>query len=646
MVAVVGLALAGWAQAEQASLPTIQVVGEIDNATLRANPETLARKQAKDIRDIFNDAPGITVGGGGLSAAQKVYIRGLEDTLLNVTIDGATQSGNLYHHQSRLMIDPALVEKVEVEKGTASATAGPGALAGAVRVQTRNARDLLQPGERVGARLSQGWQSNEGWRSSALVYGRFTDTVDAMLSYSRQQNHDYEDGNGQRQINSASQRDSWLAKLNWQPSARQQLTLSHNHERDKGVRNQRPNMVAWATNQPLPQTLERDTTTVSYRQKEEGGVPGIQASLYHTQARSTRQTTSRLAGEEVASHGMDVTLESTLGRHRLQYGLNWREDHAQALSPVNRYNASVTNGADNRAEEDSRVAGLFVEDKITLGEQWQLALGLRHDRYAYKDNHSQTYRSSGWSPSGALTFAPNDDWLITASSARSLRGVGLKEGFDLDTLIGGEIVRNLPNQKAERAQKHELEVQYQADGWKVGGSVFRQRIDNYVAGLDDGRGNSGAVRIRGFELGLQYSQARWNAGVSLSRSKPEWDGRALADYDFGLGSTYGKTLLANASYRFPAQRVELGWNGKWVTALRYTPYNGKEQVKPGYNVHDVYVRWQPVEKEKLFLTLTVQNLFNKAYYDHATYGYHAGMKRLIGLPEPGRSIRLDASWQF
>ncbi|GAL08564.1 enterobactin receptor VctA [Photobacterium aphoticum] len=65
----------------------------------------LEKRQATDLSDIFRTDPEVTVGGGS-SVSQKIYVRGIEDTLLNVTIDGATQSGYIYHHQAAYRLSP------------------------------------------------------------------------------------------------------------------------------------------------------------------------------------------------------------------------------------------------------------------------------------------------------------------------------------------------------------------------------------------------------------------------------------------------------------------------------------------------------------------------------------------------------------
>ena len=77
------------------------------------------------------------MGGGSLPAAQNSMLVGLEDTLMNVTIDGAQQAGYLFHHQGRVGIEPDIIKSVEAEAGTGAATAGLGALAGSVKFETK-----------------------------------------------------------------------------------------------------------------------------------------------------------------------------------------------------------------------------------------------------------------------------------------------------------------------------------------------------------------------------------------------------------------------------------------------------------------------------------------------------------------------------
>lgn len=48
----------------------------------------------------------------------------------------------------------------------------------------------------------------------------------------------------------------------------------------------------------------------------------------------------------------------------------------------------------------------------------------------------------------------------------------------------------------------------------------------------------------------------------------------------------------------------------------------------------------------LVVNLTVHNVFDKFYYDHGTFGFDPDSQILIGLPEPGRDVRLTFTWQL
>ncbi|MGS0466372.1 TonB-dependent receptor plug domain-containing protein [Cobetia marina] len=134
--------------------------------------EEIEERQARDLEDLFRAEPGVSVGGG-IAIGQKVYVRGLEDTNLNVTIDGARQGGYLFHHTGRLTIDPALLKQAEVDTGPATADDGPGALGGSLRFETKDAQDLLKPGQDLGARVSVGTESAaDATSGTTAFYGR------------------------------------------------------------------------------------------------------------------------------------------------------------------------------------------------------------------------------------------------------------------------------------------------------------------------------------------------------------------------------------------------------------------------------------------------------------------------------------------
>src|SRR5690606_39097062 len=114
----------------QPMLETMVVVGSTTNIDIDA--EQLELQQALDLADVFRMEPSVSVGGS-LGIAQKVYIRGMEDTLLNITVDGAPQTGTLFHHIGRVSVEPELLRQVEAQTGAGEATSGFGSIGGAIR---------------------------------------------------------------------------------------------------------------------------------------------------------------------------------------------------------------------------------------------------------------------------------------------------------------------------------------------------------------------------------------------------------------------------------------------------------------------------------------------------------------------------------
>ncbi|WP_027467382.1 TonB-dependent receptor domain-containing protein [Deefgea rivuli] len=635
-----------WAQ-DETVLEPIEVSASTPTQDGVIQRDDLINRQAQNLRDIFVADPEISVGGGGNPISQKMYIRSMEESLLNLSVDGALINSKVYHHQSALILDPQLIKQVEVEKGTASASAGPGALGGAIRYETVSALDMLRPGQQLGGMLTGSAFSNEGWRSSASAYGKIGTQVDALLSATTMQTRDYQAGNGQTIANTSTEQYNYLAKLGVQLTEQQRLSASFQRSSDEGIRTARANMVGFAhpvlPNDAIPQSLARDTATLKYQGQQLGWLDGLDATLYRSEVDSERTSkTGRTWGETLTTTGADVLFKQAISEHLLKYGLNWREEKSAANQIANPF------GLTGNGREEMSVLGGFVEGELHFNTI-TLTGGLRYDDYSYTDNHQQQFNSDGLSPSASVRWQATDALQLRAGYAKALRGVGLKEAFMLDIAQW----KNNRQIEAEEADNSELGFVYQQGGLSLNGNVYRQTIDNFITTFScpssrgGCRGNLGSATIDGYELAAQYRWGDLSLGLSVADSRPELDGRKFNDGDLGLGVSTGRTWVSRLAYQLPAQGLEMGWLGRFVESLDYQPIGTKtEQTKAGYGVHDVYISWKPWAKETLRLNLAVKNLFDQHYYDQATYAYNGWQGKVLGYPEPGRDVRLEASWQF
>lgn len=619
-----------WAQADAPTLDPVVVTatrGQDTNTVVKA--KRLEVEQASSIRDVFSKTPEVHVSGGQ-SAAQKLYVRGLSERMLTVTIDGAAQPESAYHHMGQLMVEPELLKRVEIEAGTGASTAGPGALAGAIRLTTKSALDLLKPGEQAGGLLKAGYQSAaQATKLSATAFARIGTEFDVLFSANQLQGRSYKDGRGRKVPNSGSDAEDGFIKAGWRPSEHQRLELSHEQREEEGLWNKRTNLLPAAFNAATRERTQRTSTTLHYAYAPGSDWLDLNATVFVNDNRAQLGLeTVRPDKLGTRSHGVNIGNTSTLaGTHRLTYGLNHRSDTGYA---------DIITGA--MPDETARVTGAFIEAQLELSTMWQLTVGTRYDRYDYTDIKSQKYKSSGASPSASLAFKPTQALTLRATQSRALRGVGIVEPFLK------QYQDNAVDISPEKARNTELSAMWESDGWQLVGSVFRQRIDNYI-GYDDVRMNMGDVLTRGFNASAGYTAALWSASIGVSQAKPSLDGRPLSQDDsLLLGNTDGRTWVAQLDYQIPARHLRLGWTGRLVEKLTDVPEGS--DPRDGYAVHDVYAQWQPAGKDDFTLTLTIKNLFDKFYYEQSSFGYVPRWGAVAGFPEPGRDIRVSAAWRF
>ena len=130
---------------------------DVDASVSIVDEERIEATQASNLADLLADLPNVDIAGGPRAIGQRVVIRGLSDNRILFVIDGTRQNYDRAH-DSRILIDPDLFKQVEVLRGPASALWGSGALGGVISFTTKDAADLLAPGQTFGARLKLGYQ--------------------------------------------------------------------------------------------------------------------------------------------------------------------------------------------------------------------------------------------------------------------------------------------------------------------------------------------------------------------------------------------------------------------------------------------------------------------------------------------------------
>jgi len=623
------------AKQQKEQLETVVVTGQKSSAlNIEIDQDALDNMQAKDLDDVFSKEAEVAVGGG-TSISQKIYVRGLEDTMLNVTIDGATQAGNMFHHQGRISIEPELLKQVEVQAGAGDATAGPGALGGAIKFITKDPEDLLHADEKFGALLKGGYYTNaNAYKTSLSLYGNMSETWSAMGTIIQTAGDSYTDGFGDEQQYTDFDQQNALIKLVGNFSNNQRLSVSYDSRIDDGERLTRAHWVPSVKNLPIDQEANRKTGTVKYSiDPTNNQWLAFDSSIYYTDNSITQDGSYGIYEGVVESYGLNIENSSLVNEHKFIYGVDYRNDKAGL------HNHSDTSVKTETDEGD--VYGIYLQANIFLTDAWALSVGSRYDVYSLTDTIDQEFDSSGFSPNASLIFTPLDTLKLQLGYAQAMRGVQTKETFVLD------YYQNDANRKEETAENIEFAVDYQLFDVGLSAKVYHSTIDDVVSTMNNATpsgsrsviGNVGELVTQGFSLAAAYNWQDLQTSLAYNSNTSELNGSPLNDDTWGLGTSMGDNYVADVNYQATSS-IEFGWTGKFVTRLTDVAEGYGE--KPGYAVHDIYGNWLPLENDDLKVTLSINNLFDKGYRNHASYGDYGDVAQ--GTTEPGRDFRVNLAW--
>lgn len=619
------------------TLPAVTVSGvgidPVQRQTV-VDSDAIDRGQATDLGEVFRQQPDVNVGGS-VAVAEKVYMRGLEDPLLNVSIDGASQAGRLFHHAGRLSIEPDLLERVEVEAGAGAATTGPGALGGAIRFVTKDPDDLLDAGQRLGGKVSSAYFSNgNGYKVNLTGYGRITDAWSTLLSVSRSEHDNFEDGDGNAMTGTEAQQQLGFAKVVGQLTEAQRVKVSYDYRIDEGDRTQRPQWAEAGFNALYPLELERATTTVNYElAPADSRWLDLGLTLYNTDSAVTQDGPYGLYAGRSLSRGGNLHNTFRPGAHELTLGVDYRHDDVTA--------GPADSNPDDQ-QDTNELIGVYAQNDWRLNEAWLVSAGARYDRYDRRDQNDQRFEDAGFSPNAQLTWQATPELSSYVRYAEAFRGPLAPDAFVLSSST------NAADLKPEEAVNQEVGLEYARTNWFVAAKLYQSRIDNVIdsEGRPSVYDNAGTLDSSGYLISAGAEWGRLSAQLGYHANSAEVDGDPLNAYDHpGVGNSMGDTLTAGLDWLMN-DAWQFGWEVIWVQELKDLDTSAGPVDKPGYQVHDAYVVWRPQRVAGLELNLSVSNLFNETYRDHATNADFGDYFEVAGQPEPGRDIRLETSWRF
>jgi hemoglobin/transferrin/lactoferrin receptor protein len=395
-------------QMQPSTAQTVQEVIKIDqitvdgtktdpNGEVAVSAEDIERENPRDLKQLLQEDPAFAVAGGSV-ASQKFYLHGIDQNKLNVQIDGAQQRSNVWHHNGNLIVNPLVLKAVKVDSAVSPADAGPGALGGTVRFETKDVEDLILPGRTLGGFLSSGFDTNSRTINvTGAGYG-MGNGFEFLGLLTREEGQDYRNGFGKEEPGTAADLVSGLGKLAYETPEGHRFQVSQEYLRDEGFRRLRPNLglvnPAFNYNE-----ARRFTTTFRYLMTKPTDDYNPEVLFYYNQNDLDRPNGKyeRPSGDfnsSTKSVGGKIQNTFGFGMSSLSAGL----DFVNTRADVERFYFP-----DDVSEEATNF-GAFLQARIAPVESLRLSTGVRFDHQWYEAVDGQDLQNSGISPNVSAEY--------------------------------------------------------------------------------------------------------------------------------------------------------------------------------------------------------------------------------------------------
>jgi hemoglobin/transferrin/lactoferrin receptor protein len=461
--------------------------------------QQLARSTASGLADVMRDMPGVQIADSGQPGLKRIRIRGEESRRTAILIDGQEITDH-WEVGTPLSLHPAMVERIEVVRGSGSVLYGSRALSGVVNFITRKGGE--QP---LQLDLSGGWNSatrGQDWFASA--FGEIEGTgYRVALAGSDHSERDTPDGRientafDNRGIYAWAGRDFGAHRLELAYDDYQSATDVFVEE---AVRTSFP-LTDFSIDVP-----QRDRDRIALSHQWTDVTPRLESIRFNAQRqRNDRRfdtfSASLLPGARPVQTERWVFSDASLehdemlaqfdwrpsAQHLLVSGLQIGEERVRQLRHVE----ARINGIDAAAEDINDRASiattaLFAQDHWQASERTAIVLGARH--YHVEGELERSNRA------GLQPFSHGDSQLIGSiglthelADERVLRA-SLSQGYVYPSLLqfatgayaGSRFVNPNADLDAERSWSAEAGLRMQHAGWLLDAGVFRSTSRDYI----------------------------------------------------------------------------------------------------------------------------------------------------------------------
>ena len=544
---------------------------------------------ATDIKDLIRYEPGVSVptsparfslalSGAGRDGNTGFTIRGMGGDRVLIVNDGVRLPGGFSFGAQAVgrggYNDLDLVKSVEILRGPASALYGSDGVAGAVAFTTKDPVDFLSDGQAFGARGRVAYNSaDEGWTEGLAFAGR-SGSLSGLLAYTRRDSQETENqgevgGVGATRTQPNPQdfgSNAVLGKLVWEASPRHTLRLTYDHLDSEMDGEALSSLSASTLAVTAHDETQRDRVSLDWRFTDFAGLDEGSISAFWQDAtteqftyedRATLPDRERFVTFDNTVQGVAAQGRKTFGgeavRHRLTFGGDWSLTTQEGLRDGVTPPVGEPFPARAFPNTDYQLAGLFVQDEITLLDgALSIIPSVRYDWYDLDPQPDTLFPASAEgqsddhiSPKIGVVYWPHPRFGVFANYAEGFRAPSPMQvnNYFANPVFGYESIPN-PDLEPETSDSLEAGLRFR-DIAAFGGvarlqaTAFASHYDNFIEQVVvSGSGVPGVdplifqyvnlteVDIRGLEA---RADLYWDNGFSLIGSAAYAEGEQTTD---------------------------------------------------------------------------------------------------------------------
>lgn len=633
-------------------------------------------------------------------------IRGIEGNRVGLDVDGVelasatpepdSLKGNSFS-SGRDFIDPELFNQVVIRSGTADSKSE--GIGGRVEFKTKTPEDYLKKGQHLAGEVKGGYSSADDAWFSSITTAVGSDRFKGLVVYSHRDGHATQSEGKLRPNPVDWSSDAILAKLLWNINERHSLGTTFDFYKKDTHRYISTDLLSSLYPRGASQEVDGQRIRYSlddlYTPENLSLFDQLKSTIYYQATKNNNKTYMFYAGKTGQGYrtilndytednlGLNLNAQKALNIHRLEYGLTLNQINSNR--PWQQYNPDGSVTTQNRmVKSTTNKYAFYISDAMTwsvFGKPFGVTPGLRYQFEAFKpENTSEVLMSTAkqmqvsskdnhyLAPSIAISYQLSPNYYSYLKYNRGNRiPTAAEMSGSFDPGRGYSIIGN-SQLKKEESDAFEVGLKTTPlEGIKLDLTGFYTQYHNFIDYKQLSTAISGdtmmtyqlqniaSANIWGGEVSAHIDLSKFissSEGFSLSLVAGTTKGSAKNSngQKTGINSIQPKKASLTLGYDDPKQQYGLGFTSTAVASKRASQdasivSSGTTYPRvAGYVVHDLSAYWKPTS----FITvnLSLNNIFDKKYWDYATVGTLTSANLIDRATLPGRNVVASLAFKF